>query len=49
MNIDPNRIGIGGASAGAITAELVGYNDTPADVTPNVVLDFLGSMYGTKG
>ncbi|HVU87004.1 MAG TPA: alpha/beta hydrolase [Pirellulales bacterium] len=47
--VDPNRIGIGGASAGGITAELVGYNDLPAHTTPNVVLDFLGSMYGTQG
>ena len=47
-NIDPNRIGIGGASAGGITAELVGYNNFPGRV-PSVVLDFLGSMYGTEG
>ncbi len=47
--VDPNRIGIGGASAGGITAELVGYNDLPAHTTPTVVLDFLGSMYGTQG
>jgi acetyl esterase/lipase len=48
-NIDPNRIGIGGASAGGITAELVGYNNFPGQITPSVVLDFLGSMYGTQG
>jgi acetyl esterase/lipase len=47
--VDPNRIGIGGASAGGITAELVGYNDLPAHTAPTVVLDFLGSMYGTQG
>ncbi len=46
--VDPNRIGIGGVSAGAITSELVGYNDLPAHITPSVVLDFLGSMYGTQ-
>ncbi len=43
-----DRVGIGGASAGGITAELVGYNDSPAHFTPTVVLDFLGSMYGTQ-
>jgi acetyl esterase/lipase len=48
-HIDPNKIGIGGVSAGAITAELVGYNDSPPHITPTVVLDFLGSMYGTQG
>ena len=47
--VDPNRIGIGGASAGGITAELVGYNNVPAHTAPTVVLDFLGSMYGTQG
>ncbi|HEY1601098.1 MAG TPA: alpha/beta hydrolase fold domain-containing protein [Pirellulales bacterium] len=49
FHIDPSRIGVGGVSAGGITAELVGYNDSPAHITPSVVLDFLGSMYGTEG
>ena len=35
LNIDPNRIGIGGASAGGITSLLVGYNDSPAHVAPH--------------
>jgi acetyl esterase/lipase len=48
-HIDPNRIGVGGVSAGAITSELVGYNNFPGQITPSVVLDFLGSMYGTQG
>jgi len=48
-HIAADRIGIGGVSAGGITAELVGYNDSPAHYTPSVVLDFLGSMYGTEG
>lgn len=46
--IDPNRIGVGGASAGAITSELVGYNNFPGQIKPTVVLDFMGSMYGTE-
>lgn len=45
---DPNRIGIGGASAGAVTALLQAYNNPAADVTPKVVLSFLGSMYGSQ-
>jgi predicted esterase len=48
-DIDPNRIGVGGVSAGGITSELVGYNNFPGQIRPNVVLDFLGSMYGTEG
>lgn len=46
---DPNRIGIGGASAGAVTALLQAYNNPAADVTPKVVLSYLGSMYGSEG
>lgn len=46
--VNPNRIGIGGASAGAITSLLVGYNN-PGAVPPTVVLSFMGSMYGTEG
>jgi acetyl esterase/lipase len=48
-HINPSRIGVGGASAGGITSELVGYNNFPGQITPTVVLDFLGSMYGTEG
>lgn len=46
---DPNRIGIGGASAGAVTALLQAYNNPASDVTPKVVLSYLGSMYGSEG
>ena len=46
--VNPDRIGIGGASAGGITAEIVGYNNINPHITPTVVLDFLGSMYGTE-
>jgi len=48
-HIDPARIGVGGVSAGGIAAELVGYNNFPGQDSPSVVLDFLGSMYGTQG
>lgn len=48
-HIDPTKIGVGGVSAGGITSELVGYNNFPGQIRPNVVLDFLGSMYGTEG
>jgi acetyl esterase/lipase len=47
-NIDPDRIGIGGGSAGAITALLQAYNNPPPDAAPQVVLSFLGAMYGTE-
>jgi acetyl esterase/lipase len=46
--VSPDRIGIGGASAGAITSLLVGYNN-PGYPPPTVVLSFMGSMYGTTG
>jgi acetyl esterase/lipase len=46
--VNPDRIGIGGASAGAITSLLVGYNN-PGFAPPTVVLSFMGSMYGTNG
>jgi acetyl esterase/lipase len=46
--VNPDRIGIGGASAGAITSLLVGYNN-PGNLPPTVVLSFMGSMYGTEG
>jgi acetyl esterase/lipase len=49
FHIDPNRIGIGGVSAGAIDSLLEAYNNPPAQFAPAVVLDFLGSMYGTAG
>ncbi len=45
--IAADRIGIGGASAGAITSLLVGYNN-PGYPPPTVVLSFMGSMYGTE-
>ncbi|MEX2115129.1 MAG: alpha/beta hydrolase fold domain-containing protein, partial [Pirellulales bacterium] len=45
--VSPERIGIGGASAGAITSLLVGYNN-PGNLPPTVVLSFMGSMYGTE-
>lgn len=47
-NVDPNRIAIGGGSAGAITSLLQAYNSPPADVAPQAVLSFLGAMYGTE-
>ena len=47
-DIDPNRIVIGGASAGAVTALLQAYNST-AETAPKVVLSYLGSMYGSEG
>jgi acetyl esterase/lipase len=46
--IDPNRIGIGGASAGAVTALLLAYNNPADAVTPKVVLSYLGSLYGSQ-
>jgi dienelactone hydrolase len=46
--VDPNRIGIGGASAGAVTALLQAYNNPADAVTPKVVLSYLGSLYGSQ-
>jgi acetyl esterase/lipase len=46
--VDPNRIGLGGASAGAVTALLQAYNNPPDNVSPKVVLSYLGSMYGSQ-
>jgi acetyl esterase/lipase len=48
-HVDPNRVAIGGASAGGITSLLEAYTDPSAHVAPTAVLDFLGSMYGTEG
>lgn len=48
-DILPTRIGVGGVSAGGIVGLLVGYNNFPGQIRPSVVLDFLGSMYGTEG
>ncbi len=44
---DAERIGIGGASAGAVTALLQAYNNPAPEATPKVVLSYLGSMYGS--
>jgi len=45
---DPNRIGIGGASAGAVTALMQAYNNPAPQVTPKVVISYLGSMYNSQ-
>jgi acetyl esterase/lipase len=46
--IDADRIGIGGASAGAVTALLQAYNSPSAAAAPKVVLSYLGSLYGSQ-
>ena len=48
-HIDPDRIAIGGFSAGAITSLMEAYNIPPARYAPTAVLDFSGGMYGSEG
>src|SRR6185295_7410886 len=48
-HIDPDRIAVGGFSAGAITALMLAYNDPPAPYEPKAVIDFSGGMFGTDG
>lgn len=47
-NLDPNHIGLGGFSAGAITSLLLSYIDPDATTAPQAVLAFSGGMYGTE-
>ena len=45
---DAERIGIGGASAGAVTSLLQAYNNPAASAAPKVVLSYLGSLYDSE-
>ncbi|MFT6059318.1 MAG: acetyl esterase/lipase [Lentimonas sp.] len=51
LGVDPNRIAIGGGSAGAITALFTAYQEAEAlglDANVSVILDLWGGMYGTE-
>jgi acetyl esterase/lipase len=46
--VDPNHIALGGFSAGAVTSLIQGYLASPAMPSPQAVLSFSGSLYGTE-
>lgn len=45
--VDPNRIGMGGFSAGGVISTLIGYGH-PTDVRPKIIMDLAGGMYGLE-
>ncbi len=47
--VDTNRLGTGGGSAGAITALLVSYGPNRSTFRPRAVVDLWGAMYGDEG
>jgi acetyl esterase/lipase len=47
-NIDVNHIAIGGASAGAINALALAYNNPSTHVAPQAVLSFVGALPGIE-
>ncbi|NBR46065.1 MAG: hypothetical protein EBT68_02970 [Verrucomicrobia bacterium] len=49
LEVDTNRLGTGGGSAGAITALLVSYGSNRATFRPRAVVDLWGAMYGDEG
>lgn len=46
--IDPERLAVGGGSAGAITVLLATYGETRSARRPNAVVSLWGSMYGQE-
>jgi acetyl esterase/lipase len=46
--VDTNRLGVGGGSAGAITALLTTYGPNRSTVRPRALVDLWGSMYGNE-
>jgi acetyl esterase/lipase len=46
--IDPAHVALGGGSAGAIISLLQAYHNPPASAAPQVVVSFLGAMFGTE-
>jgi acetyl esterase/lipase len=46
--IDPNRVAVGGGSAGAITALLASYGPDRLRVQPRAVINLWGGMYGRE-
>jgi len=49
LEVDTNRLGTGGGSAGAITALLVSYGSNRTTFRPRAVVDLWGAMYGDEG
>lgn len=47
-NVDPSRIGLGGASAGAVNALAHTYDNPPPLEAPQAVLSFVGATAGTE-
>jgi acetyl esterase/lipase len=47
-HIDPAHIGIGGASAGAIDALVLAYNNPAAHVAPQAVISYVGALPGIE-
>jgi acetyl esterase/lipase len=46
LNIDPNRMGLAGGSAGAITVDTVGYALDDHGIKPPTGIRFVGSLWG---
>jgi alpha-L-fucosidase 2 len=46
--VDTNRLGVGGGSAGAITALLATYGPNRSTVRPRALVDLWGAMYGNE-
>jgi acetyl esterase/lipase len=46
--VDPDRIAIGGYSAGAITSLAVGYSENGADAEVQAVMSLSGALYGNE-
>jgi predicted alpha/beta superfamily hydrolase/acetyl esterase/lipase len=49
LEVDTNRLGTGGGSAGAITALLASYGSNRTTFRPRAVVDLWGAMYGDEG
>jgi len=47
--VDTNRLGVGGGSAGSITALLVTYGPNRSTFRPRALVDLWGAMYGNEG
>jgi acetyl esterase/lipase len=47
-NIDPNHVAIAGASAGAINALALAYNNPAAHVAPQAIISYVGALPGIE-
>lgn len=46
--IDPNRIAMGGYSAGAVTSLFTGYRELGSDVEVHAIMSMAGALYGSE-